>query len=158
MKRSYTEADFADLSWHDCHIWGIELRTGDPHEWTSDLVLHLDFIVTWLCGPDGRATFEIAPATLVFHGVTGLQIAIDWSRDVSGAPAHDIAIHQIDRVEDRTQALRVPLYRWTIETNWPPDGRITFLATGFTQTLLADSVPCEQQHLSSRNRRALLKA
>ena len=26
----YTEADFDRLSWHDCHIWGIELRAGLP--------------------------------------------------------------------------------------------------------------------------------
>ena len=48
----YTEADFDCLSWHDCHIWGIELRAGDPDDgdWTSDLVLDIDFIVEWICG------------------------------------------------------------------------------------------------------------
>jgi hypothetical protein len=36
---NWTEADFDHLSWHDCHIWGIELCAGDPDEadWTSDL-------------------------------------------------------------------------------------------------------------------------
>ncbi len=49
MTMVYTESGFDQLSWHDCHIWGLELRAGDPDEgdWTSDLVLHIDFIVEW---------------------------------------------------------------------------------------------------------------
>jgi hypothetical protein len=33
----YPEADLDRLCWHDCHIWGIELRAGDPDDgdWTS---------------------------------------------------------------------------------------------------------------------------
>ena len=78
----YTEADFDRLSWHDCHIWGIELRAGDPDDgdWTSDLVLDIDFIVEWICGTGGGGRFRVAPATLVFHGVTDPKIAIDWGR------------------------------------------------------------------------------
>ena len=75
----YTEADFGRFSWHDCHIWGIELRAGDPDDgdWTSDLVLDIDFIVEWICGTGGGGQFRVAPATLVFHGVTDPKIAID---------------------------------------------------------------------------------
>lgn len=48
----HTDADFERLSWHDCHMWGVELRPGDPDEgdWTSDLALDIDFIVEWICG------------------------------------------------------------------------------------------------------------
>src|SRR5262249_11194595 len=79
MAVTQTEADFEQMSWHDCHIWRIEFRVGEPEDddWTSDLVLGLDFILEWLCGVDGSATFKIAPATLVFHGVTDPKIAID---------------------------------------------------------------------------------
>jgi hypothetical protein len=78
----YTEADFGRLSWHDCHIWGIELRADDPDDgdWTSDLVLDIDFIVEWICGTGGGGQFRVAPATLVFHGVTDPKIDIDWGR------------------------------------------------------------------------------
>jgi hypothetical protein len=40
MGDSVTEADFEQLSWHDCHIWGMEFQTGDPDEddWTSDVI------------------------------------------------------------------------------------------------------------------------
>ncbi len=45
MKTRYTEADFEHLSWHDCHIWGLDLHVGDPDEddWTSDFVFDIDF-------------------------------------------------------------------------------------------------------------------
>lgn len=40
----HTETDFDRLSWHDCHLWGLELRAGDPDagDWTSDLALDID--------------------------------------------------------------------------------------------------------------------
>ena len=84
----YTEADFDRLSWHDCHIWGIELRAGDPDDgdWTSDLVLDIDFIVEWICGTGGGGQFRVAPATLVFHGVTDPKIDIDSGRLGSRSP------------------------------------------------------------------------
>jgi len=127
MERPHTNADFQDLSWHDCHIWGIELRAGEPAEndWTSELVLRLDFIARWLCGTDGRASFQVAPATLVFHDVTVLRMAIDWSGAGPGVPAHSVGIDRIDRA---------------------------------TQTLLAEPVACARQHLSLRQRKALLGA
>jgi hypothetical protein len=48
---TYTDADFDRLSWHDCHIWAVELHAGNPDDkdWTSDLVLDIDFIVDWIC-------------------------------------------------------------------------------------------------------------
>ena len=70
--------DFDRLSWHDCSLWGLELRVIEPDDdqGTSDLALDIDFVVEWLCGVDGPARFRVAPATLVFHGVTGLCILL----------------------------------------------------------------------------------
>ena len=33
----WTNADFETMSWHDCHIWGVDLRAGnaDDGDWTS---------------------------------------------------------------------------------------------------------------------------
>lgn len=68
---TYTEANFDQLSWHDCCVHGIDLLTGDPEEgdgdWTNDLALDIDFITEWACGGDASARFQVAPATLVFH-------------------------------------------------------------------------------------------
>jgi hypothetical protein len=79
---TYTEVDFERLTWHDCHIWAIELRPGDPDQgdWNSDLALDIDFIAEWICGVGGSGQFRVAPATLAFHGVTDPKIDIDWGR------------------------------------------------------------------------------
>ena len=57
--RPDTEADFDRLSWHDCHIWGFELRPGNPDDgdWSSDLALDIDW---------GRSALQVAvhPASI----------------------------------------------------------------------------------------------
>ena len=47
MTTTCSEADFDRLSWHDSHLWAIRLECAEPDEgdWTSELVLDLDFIV-----------------------------------------------------------------------------------------------------------------
>jgi len=155
----HTEADFETLSWHDCHLWSLDFVAGDPEggDWTSDLVLGIDFIVEWLCGVDRSASFKIAPATLAFHGVTDPSIEIEWGASGHQAAIHPVSISRIAR--ERVEAQRVFLdrayYRWRIETNWPAGGRIAFGAVGFTQTLLAEPIVCDRQHLSREARRRL---
>jgi len=46
--------------------------------------------------------------------------------------------------------------RWSIELNWPAGGEIAFGARGFTQTLLAEPILTERQHLTRAERRDLL--
>jgi hypothetical protein len=157
----HTVADFEGLSWHDCHIWGLELRAGAPEEddWTSDLALDLDFIADWLCGVDGATRFRVAPATLVFHGVSDLRIAIDWGRSDFQVALHDASIDRIDRepVADQKVYRDRPYYRWTIRFNWPRGGEIGFGAVGFTQTLHAEPVLSDAQRLSPSQRSRLLR-
>ncbi len=159
MPTPQTDAEFETLSWHDCHIWRLDLQVGDPDEddWTSDLVVGVDFIVEWLCGADRRFKFKIAPATLVFHGVTDPRIAISWGDTGCQASLFEPSIGQISReqVADQKVFLDRPYYRWRIELNWPDGGEITFGAVGFTQTLLAEPVVCDRQHLSLKERRRL---
>lgn len=157
--RTYTEAEFDQLSWHDCHIWGIELRAGDPAEedWTSDLALDIDFIVEWLCGVSGGAQFRVAPATLVFHGITDLSVQINWGDSGFRIALHPVSIDRIERelVRDQKVYLDRPYYSWRILLNWPRDGVITFGAVGFTQTLRGEAILKDQQKLSRRERRHL---
>ena len=156
MAISDTEADFDRLSWHDCHIWAVELRAGDPDEgdWTSDLALDVDYILEWLCGLDNRGQFRVAPATLVFHGVTDLRITIDWGRSGFQYSLHELSIDGIERelVRDQKVYLDRPYYSWTIRLNWPSAGQIAFGAVGFTQTLRAEPVLIEKQSFSLRER------
>ena len=153
----YTEADFERLSWHDCSLWGVELRCGDPEagDWTSDLVLRLDFIAEWLCGLAGHAQFRVAPAVLVFHGVTDLGVAIDWGRSGFQVALHDASIDRIERapIENQKVYLDRPYYRWSIRLNWPEGGVIAFGAYGFTQTLTGEPVLVDaRQRLSLEQR------
>ena len=152
----YTESDFDRLSWHDCHIWAIELRVGDPNneDRTSDLALDIDFIVDWICSVGEGGKFRVAPATLVFHGVTDPNIDIDWGRSGFQAALHPVSIGNLERerIQDQKVYLDRPYYSWTICLNWPNGGVITFGAVGFTQTLRAEPIVSENQHLSLSER------
>lgn len=158
MKQTFTEKDFDQLSWHDNEIYGFEFHIGDPEkdDWTSDLVLDIDHIAEWVRKGD---TFEflIAPATLVFHGVTDPRINID-----SGTAGYQVAIPlpsiaEIERepIAEQKVYLDRPYYRWRIRLNGTPDGEIVFGAYGFTQTLRREPVLCEQQRLDASLRGAL---
>ena len=157
--RPHTEADFDRLSWHDCHIWAIELRAGDPDDgdWTSDLALDIDFIVEWICGVDGDTQFRVAPASLVFHGVTDPKIDIDWGRSALQVAVHPASIGNVERhrLQDQKVYLDRPYYRWRIRLNWPDEGEIAFGAVGFTQTLRAEPVLTKTQCLSLSERSRL---
>ena len=135
MVTRYTEADFDRLSWHDCHVWGVALHVGDPAEndWTSDLVLDLDYIVEWICGADGGAQFRVA--------------------------LHAVSIDRVERVrvQDQKVFLDRPYYGWRIVLNWPQGGEIAFGAVGFTQTLRADPILTDKQHLSRTQRESSLR-
>ena len=90
MPPAHTDAQFDQLSWHDCLIWRVDFQVGDTDEddWTSDLVFGLDFITEWLCGTDRQVRFRVAPAWLTFHGVTDPTIAVDW-----GDTGHQTALN-----------------------------------------------------------------
>lgn len=154
------DGDFQDLAWHDCHIWGFELRPGDPEDrdWTSDLALHIDWIAEWVCGVDGGASFRVAPAVLVFHDVTELRVAIAWGDGRARTALHPASIDRIERqpVGER-HAPDHPYYRWRILLNWPSGGQIDFSGSSFTQTLLAEPLLLEgRQQLKAAERRTLL--
>jgi hypothetical protein len=159
---AYTESDFDRLSWHDCHVWRLELRAGDPetNDWTSDLVLDLDFIAEWLCEVGGGARFRVAPATLVFHGVTDLRIGIDWGSTGFQCALHEVSIDRIERapIQDQKVFLDRPYYRWIIRLNWPSSGEIAFGAVGFTLTLRGEPVLIDKQSLSRLERTRLAGA
>jgi hypothetical protein len=153
----WTNADFDTLSWHDCHIWGIDVRAGnaDEGDWTSDLALDIDYIVEWVCAPDTPTQFRVAPASLVFHGVTDLRINITWQPTGFQVSLHPVSIAQIERrpIENQKVFLDRPYYSFRIVTNWPDGGEVAFGAVGFTQTLRADPVTIDDQRLTLRSRR-----
>lgn len=155
-----TQENFDQMSWHDCHIWAMEFRVGEAGEgdWTSELGLDIDFIVEWICGTDGVTGFRIAPANLVFHGVTDLKISIDCDRGLQAA-LHPLSINHIEREPVREQKIYLdrPYYKWKICLNWPEDSQLTFGSTGFSQVLRADPIFSTEQYLSRRESQLIAK-
>lgn len=162
MATTYTEADFDELSWHDCSIWGIALQNGggEPASEPADLTLDIDFIVEWLCGVGSPAKFRVAPAALVFHNVTDLRIEMDTTH--SGDYRMALCPWPILHIE--RQPIERPVgypgrqsYAWTVALGTPTPGRIHFGASGFTQELRADPSITEHQSLTiaERERRPL---
>lgn len=122
---TWTDADYLDMGWHDCRVHavsvgGYEDDTLPP----ARLLLDLDYIVRWVqpTGPDGRFTFWIAPATLVFEQA--------WQIDGSIGPLHDILeiadIHRLDAPDGDPEPL------WHIEGQ---NFDLRLRAAGFTQYL-----------------------
>ena len=155
MGTTYTEADFDRLSWHDCHIWAIGFAVGNPtdEDWTHGLAFDIDFIVEWLRPSADKLQFRVAPAKLVFHGVTDPRINVDWGDSGFQVAMRGVSIADISRELVRHQKVHLdrPYYKWRVLLNWP-DGEIVFGAVGFTQTLLGDPVLTDKQHLSPMER------
>ncbi len=156
MERYASDADFDRLSWHDNALYGLCFEVGDPDrdDWRSDLVLDIDHIVEWLCGPAGRARFRVAPATLTFHDVTDLRIAVDCGDSGGRVALHEPSIDAITRAPIRDPNIRLdrPYHRWRIALNLPRGGEIGFGASGFTQVLRAEPVLLDEQKLAAADR------
>jgi hypothetical protein len=112
-------------------------------------VLDIDHIVAWPCGADANARFRDALATLRFHDVTDLQIAINCGDSGGQVALHPLSIDAItrERIREQKICLDRPYWRWRIASNWPRGGALTFGASGFTQALRAAPVLLERQQL-----------
>ena len=159
-KNSYSEADFDGLSWHDCALWGVSWRVGDPEQedWTSDLVLDLDYIAEWLCGVGQPTQFKVAPAQLVFHGATDPQIALDWGQRGFQVAPRGVSIDSIERKPVANQKIfrDRQYYEWRVSFHPPIQGCIAFGAADFTLTLLSEPLLTSRQRLSLSERTALI--
>ena len=156
MAPTYTEVDFDELSWHDCSIWGIALRTGEASAFQpADLMFDIDFIVEWVCAVGAPARFRVAPAALVFHNVTDLRIEVqtthsgDYRMALSPWPILGISRQPIERPVGYPGP---PSYTWTLALGIPSLGEIHFGASGFTQELRAEPVLTGQQNLTIAER------
>jgi hypothetical protein len=150
--------EFRQFDWHDNLVYAIRLHAADPDrgDWRSELELDIDHIVEWICGHDDSVRFRVAPASLVFHDVTDLKIAVDFGDSGNGININELSIHDIAReqlpAEQQKVCLDRPYYRWRIELNLPKGGEIAFGASGFTQTLRAEPVLTDEQRLAAAAR------
>lgn len=147
-QKSWTEADFQSLSWHDNHVHALEIRAATPDHGTGELVLHLDHILEWLPPVDGKYLFRVAPAVLTFKEIFGLRLELDYTSVQAGMTPFSIG--NIDREQILYPTGHVS-FRWTIQINWPA-GAITFEAPAFAQELVGESVTSSTQALSRAKR------
>ena len=70
-KVAWTDADFANMSWHDCSIHAFSLN--DSYE----LLLDIDYIFKWVTAGK-RFKFWMSPCTLIFKNVYELEFDSYW--------------------------------------------------------------------------------
>jgi hypothetical protein len=151
-----TFAGYENISLHDCHLYGVFWSTGEPDEgdWTSEIAFDVDYITEWICGSDGRARFKIAPARVVFSGVSDIEVDIQWRPtgfQVIPVPVV-ISTLQRERIADQKLFLDQPYYSWSIEFQQPTGARVSFGALDVVVTLLSTPLESARQYLTRSER------
>ncbi len=143
----WTTDDFDSLSWHDVHVHGLRLAPFNESHGAADLVLDIDYILKWENSGNG-IRFTLCPAELVFQGVFGLKLELDYATPTAGMCP--FSIHAINR-----EPLEFPTgsksYRWHIPINWP-QGSLRFESPGFKLTLVGTPTVHSQQSLPPERR------
>lgn len=153
-KLVWTDADFAQMSWHDSMLHGFHTDHID-HDYDNyryDFVFDLDYLTRWVLPAtphvptafptsggiaavsewahcevehvNSRITFWVAPATLAFHNAHTITMSI-------GSSAGDIEVRDLERTESRLTPNGVMTeYLWML---YLQQGIISLWATSFTQ-------------------------
>ena len=143
--KTWTDADYEDMSWHDNHAYGIQIQEGEFG--TGILVLEFDYILEWLRPNETEFRFRIAPARLSFMDVYDLKIDLDY--ETPTAAISSFSISEISR-----EPVNLPgskHYKWTVGIDWP-EGIIRFKASGFRQILTGDIIETNQQRLTNEQK------
>lgn len=151
--RLQTQEAFDSISFHDDRLWGIDFLL-DEEAITSDLKLDIDHICEWVKLGDGCSyNWRVAPADLIFRGVTGLKLTIDWKDEtyrmsVAGPYILDI---KRERIENQLVYLDRPYYKWEVLFN--DESHLSFGAWGFDLTLRNPPILRDNQCLPFSMRR-----
>lgn len=140
----WTQRDFATMGWHDASIWAYEVQDAIPPDGQSAqpgarrVVFDIDYTTRWVT-PKRREdpfTFWVAPCTLVFTGVSELEI------DLSAAATPPYDVEGIYAVEGGWHLLGHDL---GFDDDEGPGIDVRIAATGFTQTFRQPPVHMESQ-------------
>ena len=142
-KNVFTEADFDQMTWHDCPIYGISF-TDD-----NRLLIDIDYIFEWVLQPNKRYwKFWIAPCTLVFENVYKVALETDHTNVII-----DNVIKDNPQVPKNADCLTKKIeYDWLIETTV---GEISFVSVGFNQYVRMSPVLQNNQKLDLQSRGGL---
>ena len=146
--KTWTESDYEELSWHDCHIHGLAIA--EREHGCGDLVLDIDFITEWETMDDKSLRFRVAPATLTFHDIWDLAIDLDYKTVGAGIVPFSIDGLTREPLELEHDA-SLTMFRYRMDVNWP-DGSIRFSGHRFTQSLKAEPIVTSSQSLELHER------
>jgi hypothetical protein len=121
-RRIWTDADFAEMGWHDAAVYSMSFPQAD-----SALRFDIDYIFKWHWAADKAEGWDLAPCTLEFLHVSGLQVALAWER------RGDTTILDITRHNSKLTP-NGQFTEWDYEIELDV-GKINFRATGYKQTL-----------------------
>jgi hypothetical protein len=141
-KAVWTDADFDVMGWHDCKLYALALTQDDENDFAGRLFLDIDYVVRWAGGDAGsNFTFWISPATLIFHGVTGLEGSISQGQRFRESFEIDAIVREpIDGQPEYS--------RWSLRSEL----EITFRAAGFRQIMRRAPMHVARQHLPMASR------
>jgi len=125
-----SDEDFKEMSWHDVVIHAFatnnEMLSGsdeEPRFESQQLILDIDYVLNWRESyAERRADYWVSPATLVFEGISDLNVNF---RSESGIRL--LVIYTIGR-EGR---------RWSISLG---EGQISFDSAGFKQYIRREPI------------------
>lgn len=145
-KSIWTEADFEQMGWHDCTIYGMALKEEDD-VLSNELYFDIDYIFKWIHPEQGESSFSfwIAPCTLIFKQVFNLKIDIlAGSSSVFGLEIVDIyRVAEIESIDGK------PQWEWHIELQ---QGNIMFEAKEYEQIVKKEPIYFNKQQLPSYQR------
>jgi len=149
--------EFDPRAWHDRAVWGLRWHTGDGEDdWTSEFEIRFDSILH-VERIDDVGHYHVAPARLVFADVTDLSMRIDNWVHSSGFRAilQCPMIHTIERtaIDARGDA---PYHAWRVVFEMAPEGEITFGASGYEETVLAEGLHLTDRWVLTDDERARL--
>lgn len=117
----WTDADFENMSWHDCAIYGVALL---PESFR--FALDIDFITEWQCSTEREGgLFRVAPCTLVFEGASDLRVNLALGDSLWAQ------ISDLRRSDARTATHGATDWLWRIDCQ--AAGEIVLRATAFRQ-------------------------
>lgn len=140
VKEIWTEADFAEMGWHDSQLYAIHFPRMD-----TVLKLDIDYIFEWVLDEaNKRFSFWVAPCTLCFRGVITLKVDLDFDHQVG------LEILDIERF-DPVPYPDGQVIDWTYKIS-TSNGDITFASTGYEQLVRRQPVFQDGQSLEGEDR------
>ena len=121
IKEVWSEIDFEEMGWHDCHIHAISFPQED-----LELGLDIDYLFDWILDDKTNTyKFWISPCILFFFNVINLDFNIMFRNSIG------LNIQNINRNNPRLSPnKKITLWDFEIITD---KGYITFESSGYKQ-------------------------